>query len=86
MDLFNSFMNMVVPPASLVVLAFAWPTLCFISACEWAYKSIYSENMEDKVVVITGASSGIGEVSNSIINFFGNLKFVSDNCRSRDCL
>uniref|UniRef100_A0A7N2RA24 Uncharacterized protein n=1 Tax=Quercus lobata TaxID=97700 RepID=A0A7N2RA24_QUELO len=54
---FNTILIWVVPPASLV----AWPTLCFINACEWVYNSIYSENMEDKVVIITGASSGIGE-------------------------
>ncbi|KAF2296985.1 hypothetical protein GH714_014106 [Hevea brasiliensis] len=29
--------------------------------CEWLYNSFFSENMEDKVVIITGASSGIGE-------------------------
>ncbi|KAM3729442.1 hypothetical protein ACB098_12G012300 [Castanea mollissima] len=61
MAIFNTILNWVVPPASLVMLAFAWPTLCFINACEWVYSSIYSENMEDKVVIITGASSGIGE-------------------------
>uniref|UniRef100_A0A7N2MGA3 Uncharacterized protein n=1 Tax=Quercus lobata TaxID=97700 RepID=A0A7N2MGA3_QUELO len=62
MALFNTILNWVVPPESLVMLlAFAWPTLCFINACEWVYNSIYNENMEDKVVIITGASSGIGE-------------------------
>ncbi|KAJ4713780.1 11-beta-hydroxysteroid dehydrogenase-like 5 [Melia azedarach] len=62
MDLLNSFLNLMVPPASLVVLAFAWPALCFINGCEWIYNNIlYTENMEDKVVIITGASSGIGE-------------------------
>ncbi|XP_042974395.1 11-beta-hydroxysteroid dehydrogenase B-like isoform X2 [Carya illinoinensis] len=61
MDFFNSILNWVVPPASFVILAFSWPTLCFINACEWLYSSFYSENMEDKVVIITGASSGIGE-------------------------
>ena len=70
MALFNTILNWVVPPASLVMLlAFAWPTLCFINACEWVYNSIYSENMEDKVVIITGASSGIGEVNFSFSNF-----------------
>ena len=63
MDLINSFLNWVVPPASMVMLACAWPALCFINACEWVFNSYYSENMEDKVVIITGASSGIGEVS-----------------------
>ncbi|KAG9457007.1 hypothetical protein H6P81_001515 [Aristolochia fimbriata] len=61
MGLFSSLMNLVVPPASMVMLAFAWPTLTFLHACEWLFHTIYSENMEDKVVVITGASSGIGE-------------------------
>ncbi|MQL76782.1 hypothetical protein Taro_009171 [Colocasia esculenta] len=61
MDLINSLLNFVVPPASLVMLAFAWPTLCFLHACEWLFRTFYRENMDDKVVVITGASSGIGE-------------------------
>ncbi|KAG8633587.1 11-beta-hydroxysteroid dehydrogenase B [Manihot esculenta] len=61
MDLLNSLLNWVAPPASLVMLACSWPALCFITTCEWLYKSFYSENMEDKVVIITGASSGIGE-------------------------
>ncbi|XP_057974646.1 11-beta-hydroxysteroid dehydrogenase B isoform X1 [Malania oleifera] len=63
MDLLNSFLDLVVPPAYLVMLALAWPAMTFINACE---KLIYSssricENMEDKVVVVTGASSAIGE-------------------------
>ncbi|KAJ8769996.1 hypothetical protein K2173_009078 [Erythroxylum novogranatense] len=61
MDFVNSVLNWVVPPASLVILACAWPAMSFISACEWLYNSFHSENMEDKVVVITRASSGIGE-------------------------
>ncbi|KAH9725445.1 11-beta-hydroxysteroid dehydrogenase-like 5 [Citrus sinensis] len=63
MDLLNSFLNLVVPPASLVMMAFAWPALCFVNGCEWLYNNFYSENMEDKVVIITGASSDIGEAS-----------------------
>ncbi|KAA8528010.1 hypothetical protein F0562_035121 [Nyssa sinensis] len=61
MDLINSLLNLVVPPAGLVMLAFAWPTLSFINACEWLYNTFYSEDMEDKVVIVTGASSEIGE-------------------------
>ncbi|XP_043720791.1 11-beta-hydroxysteroid dehydrogenase B-like [Telopea speciosissima] len=61
MDLLNSLLNLVVPPASLFMLAFSWPTLCFIDACERLYHTFYTENMLDKVVIITGASSGIGE-------------------------
>ncbi|KAJ8541831.1 hypothetical protein K7X08_002647 [Anisodus acutangulus] len=48
MDLVNSVLNFVVPPASLVMLACAWPTF-------------FGEDMEDKVVISTVASSGIGE-------------------------
>ncbi|KAK1287145.1 11-beta-hydroxysteroid dehydrogenase-like 5 [Acorus calamus] len=61
MGLFNTLLNVVAPPASLLMLAFAWPTLTFLHACEWFLHSLYREDMEDKVVVITGASSGIGE-------------------------
>ncbi|PIN01625.1 putative dehydrogenase [Handroanthus impetiginosus] len=62
MDLINAILNCFVPPASLLILAFAWPTLFFISICERLYSTYFSsEDMENKVVVITGASSGIGE-------------------------
>ncbi|CAH2035766.1 unnamed protein product [Thlaspi arvense] len=60
--LLNSVMNLLAPPATMVVMAFAWPSLCFISTCERLYNSFFAtEDMEDKVVVITGASSAIGE-------------------------
>ncbi|KAE8682117.1 11-beta-hydroxysteroid dehydrogenase-like 5 [Hibiscus syriacus] len=61
-DLVNSFLNLVVPPATMMMLAFSWPALCFINASEWLYNTLYTtENMDGKVVIITGASSGIGE-------------------------
>nr|XP_029121853.1 11-beta-hydroxysteroid dehydrogenase-like 5 isoform X2 [Elaeis guineensis] len=61
MDLLNSILDFVVPPTSMVMMAFAWPTLSFLHAVEWLFRSLYKENMENKVVVITGASSAIGE-------------------------
>lgn len=68
-DLLNSVMNLVAPPATMVVMAFSWPLLCFISFSERLYNSYFvTEDMEDKVVVITGASSAIGEVLKLRIN------------------
>lgn len=43
------------------MLAFAWPTLSFLRGVEWALKTLTKEDMLGKVVVITGASSAIGE-------------------------
>ncbi|WOL18757.1 hypothetical protein Cni_G27554 [Canna indica] len=45
----------------MVLMAIAWPTLTFLHVLEWAFKSLHREEMENKVVVITGASSAIGE-------------------------
>ncbi|XP_066385651.1 11-beta-hydroxysteroid dehydrogenase B-like [Miscanthus floridulus] len=59
--LVNAVMDLVVPPASMVMLAFAWPTLSFLRGVEWALKTLTKEDMLGKVVVITGASSAIGE-------------------------
>ncbi|KAL8143346.1 hypothetical protein V2J09_016378 [Rumex salicifolius] len=61
MDLFNFVLNLVVPPASMLILALSWPTLTFLNACEWLYGFFNHQDMEDRVVIITGASSGIGE-------------------------
>ncbi|XP_071729317.1 11-beta-hydroxysteroid dehydrogenase B [Rutidosis leptorrhynchoides] len=62
MDSLNSVLNWVVPPASLVMLAFSWPALTFINTCERLYYNFFvNQDLFNKVVVITGASSGIGE-------------------------
>jgi len=50
------------------MLALAWPTLAFINACEWVYGRFSAESMENKVVIITGASSGLGEVTLSCLS------------------
>ncbi|KAF1875383.1 hypothetical protein Lal_00007999 [Lupinus albus] len=63
MDILNFMLNLLVPPASLMMLAFSWPALCFLNACEWLYNTLYGEDMDSKVVIITGASSAIGEAS-----------------------
>uniref|UniRef100_A0A0R0HAM0 11-beta-hydroxysteroid dehydrogenase-like 5 n=1 Tax=Glycine max TaxID=3847 RepID=A0A0R0HAM0_SOYBN len=61
MDFLNFLLNLLVPPGSMITLAFSWPALCFLNFCEWLCNSIYGEDMDNKVVIITGASSGIGE-------------------------
>lgn len=76
MDLINSVLNLVLPPASLVMLAFAWPALSAINACEWVYNTLRTEDMEDKVVIITGASSGIGEVLITDLSWFSLYLFL----------
>ncbi|KAK9162046.1 hypothetical protein Syun_002948 [Stephania yunnanensis] len=85
MDFVNSLLNLVVPPASLVMLAFAWPTLCFIRAVEWAFRSFYTENMEDKVVIITGASSGIGERGARRLGAQHVMIMAADVVKEDDC-
>ncbi|CAM0877946.1 unnamed protein product [Alopecurus aequalis] len=57
----TALMDLVVPPASMVMLAFAWPTLAFLRAAEWAVKTLTREEMHGKVVLVTSASSAIGE-------------------------
>ncbi|KAI4343588.1 hypothetical protein L6164_010922 [Bauhinia variegata] len=61
MDLIHSFLNLIAPP-------FTFFSLCLFLPPYWAFKSffsilnsVFSENVAGKVVLITGASSGIGE-------------------------
>ncbi|KAG8379454.1 hypothetical protein BUALT_Bualt07G0090200 [Buddleja alternifolia] len=61
MDLVNRLLNILVPIFSNHAFIFFFPVyLCFQSV-HYVWRSIFSENMAGKVVVIAGASSGMGE-------------------------
>ncbi|XP_030971182.1 11-beta-hydroxysteroid dehydrogenase-like 2 isoform X1 [Quercus lobata] len=61
MDLLHKFLNIVLLPITLTVLLLFMPPFLFLKFL-WSFKrSIYRENVADKVILITGASSGIGE-------------------------
>ncbi|GMY30992.1 11-beta-hydroxysteroid dehydrogenase A-like isoform X1 [Fagus crenata] len=61
MDLLHKFLNIVLLPLTLTVLLFFMPPFLFVKFLCSLKRSIYSENVAGKVVLITGASSGIGE-------------------------
>jgi len=68
MDAINKLLNLVLPPLSLILLSiFMLPSLIFNHLIHLT-KSLCKENVASKVVLITGAASGIGEVC--LIRFF----------------
>ena len=62
MYLLHKFLNIVLLPLNLIVLLFFIPPFLILKFLWSLKRSIYSENVSGKVVLITGASSGIGEV------------------------
>ncbi|KAL0415641.1 UNVERIFIED_CONTAM: 11-beta-hydroxysteroid dehydrogenase 1A [Sesamum latifolium] len=61
MDLVNAFLNIFAPIfTATTFFVFFPPYLCFKSL-HFFWRSIFSENVAGKVVVIAGASSGMGE-------------------------
>lgn len=61
MDLINSFLDLVLPPIGIISLLFILPMYVFFKFASFTLRSMFSENVAGKVVLITGASSGIGE-------------------------
>ncbi|KAG2678496.1 hypothetical protein I3760_11G004800 [Carya illinoinensis] len=61
MDLVHKLMNIIVPPIGLTMLLFFLPTYLFFKLLISTIKSIFNEDVAGKVILITGASSGIGE-------------------------
>ncbi|XP_024356964.1 11-beta-hydroxysteroid dehydrogenase isoform X1 [Physcomitrium patens] len=61
MGFLGSFLNLVVPPSAAVTLLLVWPVLALYKTMMWWLSWVLYEDMRGKVVLITGASSGIGE-------------------------
>lgn len=62
MDLMNNFLNILLSRISLTAFFVILPAYLIFKFLSYIIKSIFSEDVDGKVVLITGASSGIGEV------------------------
>ncbi|CAN0897309.1 11-beta-hydroxysteroid dehydrogenase 1B [Linum grandiflorum] len=61
MDLLNTFLNLVALPFTFFSFFFLLPPYYLLKAFTSAVSLVFGENVSGKVVLITGASSGIGE-------------------------
>ncbi|KAM3221890.1 11-beta-hydroxysteroid dehydrogenase-like 6 [Capsicum annuum] len=61
LDLINKILNTYLPHIATTALIHFMPLYLFLKFLHFIYRSIFTENVAGKVVVITGASSGIGE-------------------------
>ncbi|XP_038895893.1 11-beta-hydroxysteroid dehydrogenase 1A-like [Benincasa hispida] len=61
MDLINNFLNLVIHRISQTAFSFIFPLYLFFKFLLFLIRSIFPEHVAGKVVLITGASSGIGE-------------------------
>ncbi|KAK9066391.1 hypothetical protein SSX86_013713 [Deinandra increscens subsp. villosa] len=61
MDLVNSFLNLAAPPFTFFTMLLFLPPWIFFKFCLGILRTFFPEVVSGKVVLITGASSGIGE-------------------------
>ncbi|KAJ4850116.1 hypothetical protein Tsubulata_400585 [Turnera subulata] len=61
MGTFNPILNFLFPPMAIFLLVLVLPPFLVVKLLGCIKRSIQSENVKGKVVLITGASSGIGE-------------------------
>lgn len=62
MDLVNGFLNIFAPFFSFGALLLFMPGYLCFKSFNYIWRSVFTENVAGKVVVIAGASSGMGEV------------------------
>lgn len=80
MDFINKIMNIVIPPISLTLLLLVLPPYLFFKYLFITIRPIFTEDILGKVILITGASSGIGEVINQtqkkilVLNLLGHTE------------
>ncbi|KAI6675521.1 hypothetical protein NL676_003427 [Syzygium grande] len=60
-DLIHTFLNRSLPPFAIAAVLFVLPPYLFLKLLLFAFCSAFSKDVAGKVVLITGASSGIGE-------------------------
>ncbi|KAI3688649.1 hypothetical protein L2E82_46380 [Cichorium intybus] len=61
MDVIHEILNVVFPVFSIILIVFLAPTLWLINLVRICFKSLYPIKLARKVILITGASTGIGE-------------------------
>ncbi|XP_023889693.1 11-beta-hydroxysteroid dehydrogenase A [Quercus suber] len=61
MDFLHKFLGIALPPLMLIVFSITWAPFLLFKFLYFLKRSKYSENVAGKVILITGASSGIGE-------------------------
>ncbi|GMI95407.1 hydroxysteroid dehydrogenase 6 [Hibiscus trionum] len=61
MDLIQNILNVIVPPLMIISLFIVYPLYLIYKLLHFIKRLITSENVAGKVVLVTGAASGIGE-------------------------
>ncbi|ERN06302.1 11-beta-hydroxysteroid dehydrogenase 1B [Amborella trichopoda] len=61
MGVINNLLSLVLPPTAIVFLSLCYPTYATLKLFLYLISPILADDMRGKVVLITGASSGIGE-------------------------